>query len=265
MRVLALLSILPLAAQPVPEAGWQVRGGLMTLWVPAYVGSDQHRLVAFPAFQADYGGRFTLGTSRVALGVGADWHLWRQGPWTLDVGMALEERRPEDRADALAGMGNRAPGLRAGAGMAWKVRGFSASAALSAGLRERSGLRLALTAGREFRLGPQWAGGVNLGLQFSDGDHARYEYGIEPAQALRREALLASGDRRLRPGDARVFTPGPGLRELRAGASLIRFLPQGWTATGLLFAAQVQGDAVDSPLVRQRLNAGCGFSAAKRF
>ncbi len=269
MRILALLLALPLAAQPAGMAprpeGWSFRAGVMSLWIPAYVGSDQKRLVAFPAFQADCGDRFTLGTSRVALGVGADWHAWKRGPWAFDVGLAMEERRPESRADALAGMGNRRAGFRAGAGLNIKARGFNASIALSAGLSEASGLRTAVTLGREFRLGPQWAAGVNLGMQFSDAEHARYEFGLTPEQAARRKALRAAGDPRLQPGDDRVFDPGAGLREVRLGTSLIRFLPERWTATALFFAAQVQGASTDSPLVRQRTNLGGGASLAKRF
>ncbi len=264
MRTLALLFALPLAAQPAAD-GWTFRAGLTSLWIPAYVGSDTSRLVVFPPVVAEYGSHLTLGTSRVALGVGADWHAWRRGPWVLDVGLAVEERRPEDRADALAGMGDRGFGARAGVGVGLRERGFQASFAVSAGLSGNSGLRAALTVGREVRLGPQWAAGVNLGLQFSDGAHARYEYGITPEQAARRAALLDAGDPRLRPGDAQVFAPGAGLRELRTGVNLLRFLPQGWTASLLGFAAQVQGDSADSPLVRRRTNLGGGLTFTRRF
>lgn len=254
------------AQEPARPAGdWQVRGGLMALVVPRYVGSDETRVVAFPNVSALWRDRLSLGVSRVALGIGADWRLARRGPWTWEVGLALEERRPERRAEGLAGMGDRDVSAWAGMGGGFRAAGWTGGIALSRGLKGGMGTRASLNLGREVRLGGGWAAGASWTALASDAVHQRYELGVDPLQAARRRALLAAGDPRLRPGEDRVFQPGAGLRELRLGVHVTRALPAGWTLSLLGFGSELQGVVRDSPLVRRPRAFGAGVSLMRRF
>jgi outer membrane scaffolding protein for murein synthesis (MipA/OmpV family) len=49
-----------------------------------------------------------------------------------------------------------------------------------------------------------------------------------------------------------VYEPGAGLRDIRLGSSLTYIINRDWAATLAVSASSLQGDAKDSPIVRER-------------
>lgn len=85
---------------------------------------------------------------------------------------------------------------------------------------------------------------------------------MTPDQAAARAALLASGDPRLRSGEDRAFAPGGGLESVALTGTLAFVADAHWRWFGLAQIAQLQGDAKDSPLVRNPTYGvlGAGFT-----
>ncbi len=237
--------------ETLPGRDWVFQGGLMTFVQPRYPGSEHLRIVALPVVGAVYKERLNFGSSRVAIGAGLGWKAWIQGPWTFEVGLGMGERRPESRDEALAGMGNRAASLWAGGGLTWRARYGSLGLKVAQGLKDEAGLRATLETGTFIPLRPGVA--LTLGAQASWGNatHLAFDFGMTPDQAARRAALLASGDRRLRPGEARVYRPEAGLREVQGSLGLSWRMEQRWRLFGALTGTALQDKARQSPLVRK--------------
>lgn len=264
---------LPMAAQDVldglgegrPGQGWTLRGGALALAVPAYPGSDETRLAAFPVGILDWEGRFVVGPSRVSLGAGAGWRFLPQGPWSADVGLGFGERRRESRADGLAGMGDRDLTFWAGLGGGYRWGATTFRASVQRALNADGGIRGTLSLGHGWRLGTRGFLGASLSATLADAEHMAYDFGITPEQAARRSALLSSGDPRLRPGDDRAYAPGGGLRDASLGFS------GGWSLgpRTRLFAFTSLTHLADTParssLVRARTSASFGLGTLYTF
>jgi len=250
---------------PPPKGDWSLRLGAMVLTAPKYPGSDEMRVLPLPVFAAEYRQRVFLGSSRVAVGVGAGIHLWRAAGFTWDLGLGIGERRPESKADALAGMGDRQASLFAGTGLSWRSRGFSAGITLAAGLRDEAGFRGTLNLGYGQRLGGQWFGNIGLSATAGDTKNMGYDFGVSPEQAARRAALLGAGDPRLKPGEAGPFFPKGGFREASASAGLSYLVDARWRIFSFLSATELQGDARKSPLVRRTGNMAGAAGFAYQF
>jgi outer membrane scaffolding protein for murein synthesis (MipA/OmpV family) len=221
--------------------------------------------VLLPVFRAEYGNRLYLGSSRVSVGFGGGVHLVNSRRWTWDLGLGVGERRREERADTLAGMGDRRAELWAGTGLHVRQGPFRAGLTLAAGLGDGAGTRGTLSAGFAGRLAPRWSGGVDLTATASDAKHMAYAFGVDPQQAARRTQLLAEGDPRLRPGEDRPYTPAAGLQEVALGAHLAWVMDRHWRGFGLVRLARLQDTAKQSPLVREDSNATVGLGFSYRF
>jgi len=248
-----------------PGQGWTLRGGVLGLAVPAYTGADETRLAALPVGILDWEGRFVLGPSRVSLGAGAGWRFLARGSWSGDAGVGFGERRKEARADGLAGMGDRDLTFWAGLGGGYRWGAATFRASFQRALNADGGTRGALSLGYGWRLGARGFLGASLSATFADAEHMAYDFGITPEQAARRAVLLTSGDPRLRPGDARPYAPGGGLRDTSLGLS------GGWSLgprtrffafTSLTRLAETPAQ---SPLVRAQTTGSLGVGTLYTF
>jgi len=248
---------------PPAKGDWSLRLGGMILTSPKYPGSDEMRVLPIPVFAAEYRQRFFAGSSRATVGVGVGVHAWRSAGFSWDFGLGFGERRPESKADALAGMGDRSASLYAGTALAWRARGFGAGISLAAGLRDEAGLRGTVNLGYGRRLGGKWLGNAGLSATLGNGKNMAYDFGVRPEQAARREALLAAGDPRLKPGETGPFAPKGGLREVSLSAGLSYLVDSRWRIFSFAAATELQGDARNSPVVRRSGYAsaavGCGY------
>lgn len=246
-------------------SGWRIQLGAMALGLPRYPGSGESRVLPLPVFSAEYGGRLFLGSSRVAVGLGGGIHAVRTEHWTWDLGLGLGEGRKASRADVLAGMGDRRASLFAGTGLRFHAGGFHAEVKAAEGLRDEAGGRASLTMGYGAALGGRWFGDLSLGAEAADAKGVAFDYGVTPDQAAARAALIAAGDPRLRPGEDRVYAPGGGLERVALTGLLAFAADAHWRWFGLAQVAQLQGDAKDSPLVRNPTYGTVGVGFTYRF
>lgn len=255
--------------QPVPEdtggGDWKVQVGAMALGLPRYPGSGDYRALPLPVFSAEYKGRLYLGSSRVAVGLGGGVHAMKTEHWTWDLGLGIGEARRESRADALAGMGDRSASLWAGTGLKFHAGGFHSELQTAVGLKDEAGVKSAFSLGYGARLGSRWLGDLSLHAALADAKNTAYDYGVSPEEAVTRASLLASGDPRLRAGEDRVFDPHGGLESVALSGSLIFIKDAHWRWFSVAQAVQLQGDAKDSPLVRNPTYGVLGVGFAYRF
>lgn len=239
--------------------------GAMALGLPRYPGSGDYRAVPLPVFNAEYKDTLYVGSSRVAVGFGGGVHAMKTEHWTWDIGLGLGEGRKESRADVLAGMGDRGPSLYAGTGLKFHAGGFHAGLTVAEGLKDEAGGKGTLNFGYGAWLGGRWLGDVSVKATAADAKGMAYDYGVTPDQAAARAALIASGDPRLRPGEDRAFDPKGGLECVSLGGSLAYAADAHWIWFGLAQIAQLQGDAKDSPLVRNPTYGTLGVGFVYRF
>lgn len=246
-------------------SGWTVNAGAVVLSTPQYPGSEERRLLPLPALFADYNGRWFFGSSRVALGLGVGYRMVRWQGFTWDVGVGWGEGRPERRADALAGMGDRSGSVWGGTNLGYRLGPLGARLNLVRAIGSEGGTRGLLGLGYQVRLAPNWGLGFNAQAGFADATNLAWDFGVSPEQALRRSQLIAQGDSRLRPGDGQPFRPGAGLRELSLGFSLNHSLDSRWRAFLFTGANRLSGEVTTSPLVRKSTYLTGGLGALYTF
>lgn len=265
--LVALTWSIPLASarsQAPEESAPLVSGqiGALVLSLPSYPGADERWVIPVPFVDLRVARRFYLGDGLGGLSAGAGAYLVERGGFSWTADLALTSDRPEDRTDALAGMGDRGFGVFGGSTLAYRIGPVEASAAAAVGLEDRMGLMgvLGLSAGGP--LGGRWFGQVGSVAVFGDCANLRWDYGVSTEQARRRSELIDQGAPALDPGDGVPYTPECGLRELRATGSLGYAISQRLSLIGTGAGVRLERGAAASPLTRERntWEAGLGFS-----
>ena len=268
--LLAVLLSSPLAAAmaqepapPAPLVAGQV--GVIVLDVPSYPGADERWILPVPFLDLRIARRFYLGDGLGGLSAGAGMFLVESGGFSWSADLALTSDRPEDRTDALAGMGDRGFGVFGGSTIAYRIGPVEASAAAAVGLEDRMGLIgvLGLTAGG--RLGGRWFGQAGGNAVFGDCANLRWDFGVSGAQAQRRRVLVESGAPDLGPKDSVPFRPACGLRELRSNATLGYALGPRLSIFGTATGVRYERGAAASPLTRERTTWEAGVGVMWRL
>jgi outer membrane scaffolding protein for murein synthesis (MipA/OmpV family) len=239
--------------------------GAMVLSLPTYPGSDDRWVIPVPFVDLRIARRFYVGDGLGGLSAGAGVYLVEHGGFSWTADLSLTSDRPEDRTNALAGMGDRGFGVFGGSTLAYRVGPVEASAAAAIGLEDRMGLVgvLGLSAGGP--LGGRWFGQVGSAAVFGDCANLRWDFGVSGTQAQRRAELIEEGAPELGAGDSVPFTPECGLRELRATASLGYAVSQRLSIIGTGTGVRLERGAADSPLTRERNTWEAGFGISWRL
>jgi len=245
---------------PAPLVSGQI--GALVLSLPSYPGADQRWVVPVPFVDLRLARRLYLGDGLGGLSAGVGAYLIELGGFSWTADLALTSDRPEDRTDALAGMGDRGFGLFGGSTIAYRIGPVEASAAAAIGLEDRMGLMGVLALSVAGPLGGRWFGQVGNAAVFGDCANLRWDFGVSTEQALRRRQLIEQGAPGLDPGDGVPYAPECGLRELRATGSLGYALSQRLSIIGTGGAVRLERGAAASPLTRERNSweAGLGLS-----
>jgi outer membrane scaffolding protein for murein synthesis (MipA/OmpV family) len=246
----------------LPKPGWAFRVGAVGLTIPSCPGADTRRNLLLPVLQAEYEGRYYFGSSRVSIGAGLGMNLVRNRTCTWSLGIGYSEPRNENRADVLAGMGNRSATFWTGSSFTYRLGPLSAGLTFSHGLESEVGNRLSLKVGYGFRFGSGWTAGLSATAGYADAKNMAYDFGVTEEQAAWRRELIVSGDPRLQPLEAIAYTPKGGLREIQAGLFLGYNPAPAWRIFLIVSGSKLQGDAALSPLVRktETMTAGLGFA-----
>lgn len=227
---------------------------------PRYEGSDESRTHWFPLLDLQVGrpnGPWLVyaGASRnqVPLGQGIGVYPVHTANFNWNVEVARTDPRPEDRGDALAGLGDRGANAFLSTRVSWRLwQGrVQTDVALLQGLRDGAGT---LGYGRvelQKRSG-RWFGAVASKLAVGSAANLRYDFGITAEQAATRRGLVAAGDPRISEEDVGPYAPGGGLRSVDATISGGYGLAGRARVFAYGQAGVLLGPTVDSPLVRAR-------------
>lgn len=235
----AVALALPLDAQQrpadarTPLLSGQV--GVAVMSAPRYPGSDERWLLPLPLVNLRVAGRVLLGGSASGLGGGGAVLLAesRSVSWTADLSLTAD--RPEDRADALAGLGDRGLGVYAGSSLTWRRGIVALTASAARGLEDRMGTVGSLGATLSPRLHRRWITQLGAGVVVADDEAMDWDFEIVNATP--------------RLG---TYDPAGGLREVTGSATVGYVLTRRLALVGVASVTRLTDEAARSPLVAQR-------------
>ena len=213
-----------------------------------YMGSDERRTSALPLLDYRWANGWFIGTTN---GVG---YMFDSAPNT-QYGLRLtgDFGRNESRSAVLNGMGDIKARPEIGAFFNYlPTRDIFLTSSLRYGSgTDRKGMLLDLGAGYAMQLTPQWRTAVGVAATVVNRELMQDFFGVTPAQSA------ASGHA--------VYTAGAGLRDVRVNVSVNYFINASWTLTGAVSATTLEGDAKNSPIVRERTSAQGILAVGYRF
>ncbi len=252
--------LLPAPTRP-PETAprWEGAIGINLSNRPEYEGSDHRVSKATPAVFLRYG-RFTLTNASgfvtrraddVVRGLGVD--MVQKGAVRVNLALRFDAGRSEGTSDALAGLGDIEPTVRARLTATWRGDGgLRAGAAWSVDALGRGGGNVGdVSLGWETRLGTHTTATVGTALSAAGDRYMQTYYGISAAQAARTGYP--------------VYEPRAGLRDLSLSVGTRTEIGDDWVLLGGAAATRLLGPAARSPLTRQRGGWGLNLGLARRF
>lgn len=238
---------LPYPPGPMGPAGdWSLTVGAATIYMPAFTGSKDYQLVAFPDLKVEYQDKFFASLFE---GVGynvVNTESWRAGPiMKFDFGRTEDDDNPfrvaGDKTKALNGLGDVDASVELGGFVEYSFGPFSTSLELRQGVGGHEGLigaadlsykGFAKLMGRPvmYAFGPR--------ATFADSNYNEAYFGISQAQSAK--SGLAS------------YSAGAGL--VSYGLSAFAMMPVTKTVSVGAFASyeRLGSEAADSPLVKER-------------
>lgn len=246
------------AASPEPPH-WEGAVGLIVHHGPTYLGAADTRVRAVPGLFLRYG-RFTITTTsgfvsrrneEIDRGLTAE--LVERGNLRVSLSARMDGGRDADSDPALAGLPDLRPTIRLRLSAVKRFDdGWRLAAGVSPDLLGRGGGALVdLGISHEWRLSPTLQSSMGVGATWANRRYQQSYFGITPAQSL------DSGHP--------VYEPGAGLRDISVNVGMRAELGPRWIGLVGLGANVLQGPAVDSPLVRKRVNWGLNGGLAWRF
>ncbi len=231
-----------------PEGQGSGRVGLAAIAGHKYLGSDERRYLLLPTIDYRWANGWFAG-----VGNGVGYRFSSDPRFQYGLRLTPDLGRKEHRSDALRGLGD-IP-TRAEAGLFFNAR-LSPELSLSSSLRygaghERKGFLFDLGTHYGVMVAPRWRLGASLSATYANRDYMHDYFGITPEQAS------ASG--------YGVYEAGAGVRDVRLGMSLTYIITREWAATLGVNATSLQGDAKDSPFVRERSPVGGLLAVGYRF
>ena len=215
---------------------------------PAYGGSNERWNRIYPLLDYQWKNGWFAGTTN---GIGVDFSKDPRSQYGLRVTADLG--REEKRSAALAGMGDIDIRPEFGAFFNYYA---SKEVFLTSSLRygsgnDRKGLTVDLGAGWSDYVAPRWRLGLGLATTLLNANAMESRFGVSAAQAA------TSG--------YTEYTPGAGLRDVRANLALTYIVTPRFLLTGAVTLAELLGDAKDSPLVRRSSQASGVFAVSYGF
>jgi MipA family protein len=221
--------------------------GLGAAYGAAYLGSDERKTRVLPLIAARWRNGWFAGTT----GIGYRFDL---GPaFSAGVRLGFDRGRDEDDADALRGMGDIDTRPEIGGFVSYRLLPMLA---VGSSLRYGSGNdRNGLFGDVSVRANAPLSSSVRLVASatatFANAKAMRSQFGVDALQASRTSYAL--------------YTPDSGLRDVALQLGGMVSLGNDWLLFLGVNGRRLMGDAVDSPLTRDRNAAGALATLAFRF
>ena len=229
----------------VSEGGF---GGLSVIAARDYLGAKDGKVSVMPNIHYQWANGVFAGLSN---GVGMNFA--KDPALAYGVRATFNPGRQESASVALDGLGNIKARPELGL---FANRHLSRELQLTSSLRhgsgkDRKGLLLDLGANYSLPLSPALRVSAGVAATWANAAHTLEHFGVTTAQAS------ASG--------YGVYTPGAGVRDVRASVSITYALSPQWFLSGALSTSALQGDAQNSPLVQRRNSTSAVLSVAYGF
>ena len=199
-----------------------------------YPGANERRNLVLPLLDYQWTNGWFAGTSN-----GVGYEFGKRLDMQYGLRLTFDRGRDADRSTVLRGMGDIDIKPEAGAFFNYFVSPqvfLTSSLRYGAGNNGR-GMVVDLGAGYATQLAAQWRMAVGAAVTLANADYMQSYFGVTAAQSV------ASGHP--------VYTPGAGVRDVRANLSVNYFLTRQVTFTTALSISTLQGSATDSPLTRK--------------
>jgi outer membrane scaffolding protein for murein synthesis (MipA/OmpV family) len=197
------------------------------------------------------GGFTTRRLDDVERGLSAE--VVRRSTWHLNVGLRVDQGRPESDSGDLAGMGSIPSTVRGRLSVRWEPTpdlrfGAAANADL---LNKDGGIVYDFGVARHWHFGPDRSFTVSAAIGAADGRYMQAYHGVTAAQSA------SSG--------YPEFAAQAGLRDVRMGVVWRQEIGHSWTGFVGGGVSRLLGSAADSPLTRKPSGAGLQAGLAWRF
>lgn len=207
--------------------------GAALVAAPRYSGAASDQVLLFPALDYQWANGWFAGLTN---GIG---HNFSNHPLQqYGVRATLDAGRAQSRSQALTGLGDVKARPEIGVFFNQLLptgTAFNSSLRYGSG-HDRQGVVIDLGAGTIWNLSPAVLLGAGVSATWANKQHTGAYYGVTAAQAA------ASG--------YAPYSAGAGVRDVRVGGTLTYRFSPATSLTGVLGASLLQGDAKDSPLVR---------------
>lgn len=240
------------AQQPPPRPDWNIVVGAAALVVPEYPGSDEYRVLPIPMVQVAYRDRLFIGPRAGGAGLGLLAYSVGTPRLSVAAEAGLLDSRPEDRADALAGMEDRDVVGTVGASLTYRLKAVQADLSVVRGLNDEAGFLGTTSLSYTHMFARRVIATTGVNAMFADARQMRRDFGVTDAEATRRQALIDSGSDLLEPDEGNAYRPGGGLRQLGATLSLVYVVSPRWSIISFGGVNRLSDEAADSPFVRRR-------------
>jgi outer membrane protein len=223
-------------SRPAPTNDWAVNVGAAGVFGPRFPGASESKTTLVPVIDARYKNYLFISPIR---GIGIDLQLAEGLTGSAAVGIDLTSRE-EKESPRLVGLGdvNAAGALLLG--LDYRLGDVFAKAGLSSrlGSDSQSGTSFDLDLGYNLMKSQALILGAGLNLRAMDNTYASNFFGVNPQQSAASKL----------PG----FKANGGLQSAGAFANAFYRIDNQWSLFSRLNLYQLQGDAADSPVVRQK-------------
>ena len=232
----------------VPAGNGEGSVGAVVISGHQYMGSDERRIRVLPGLDYRWSNGWFAGTGN---GIGYVFAPASNTP--VGLRLTVDLGRSESRSAVLSGLGDIDARPEIGAFFNYLPnRNVFLTSSLRYGAgNDRKGAQLDLGAGYGLSLAPQWRAAAGVAVTLVNRELMQSYFGISAAQSA------ASG--------YPLYEVGAGLRDMRASAALNWSFAPAWTATAALSVSALQGDAKNSPIVRERTSTNGVLALSYRF
>jgi outer membrane scaffolding protein for murein synthesis (MipA/OmpV family) len=228
------------------ESGGNLAVALIS--APEYMGSDERRFMVFPGLDYQWSNGWFAGTSN-----GIGYNFATSPDFKYGLRLTADFGRRESRSDDLKGMGNVDPRAEIGGFFNYyPTREIFLTSSWRYGSGDDSdGVVIDLGAGYTTPITPTWRVGAGVSLSLVNDRYMQSFFGVTSEQSVRSGYM--------------PFSAEGGLRDVRANFVVTHlFNPRTALSLGVT-VSNLQGDAADSPLTRDKTTATGVFVASYAF
>jgi outer membrane scaffolding protein for murein synthesis (MipA/OmpV family) len=222
--------------------------GAAVISMPKYMGSDERRIAAYPAFDAQWkNGVFFSALS------GFGYNFSKNPSLQYGLRLTVEGGRDESRSSKLAGLGDVDSTIEPGAFFNYSL---NSNYALLSSVRygsgvDHNGLQVSIGGRAAHSLNADHRLSALFSANWANSQYAQSYFGVNAAQSN------ASGYNQ--------FTPGAGMTDIKLGANWNWSIDTNWSLTTGASVKHLLGDSANSPFVIQKTPVTIFSAASYRF